>query len=86
MSSREIFICLAVMFFLGYLVGRQIERHCTKIILDEIQTNLNDLLNTMEKNKEKRMKELDNLLAQDMDKFWRDWLEHEHKSKEDSDD
>lgn len=86
MSSKEIFICLAVMFFLGYLVGRQIERHCTKIIFDEIQNNLNELLNTIEKNKEKRMKELDNLLAQDMDKFRRDLLEHEYKHKEESDD
>lgn len=86
MSSKEIFICLAVMFFLGYLVGSQIERHRTKIILDEIQNNLNDLLNKFEKNKEKRMKELDNLLTQDMDKFWRDLLEHEYKPKEESDD
>ena len=78
MSSKEIFICLAVMFFLGYLVGSQIERHRTKIILDEIQTNLNDLLNTIEKNKEKKMKELD--------KFWRDLLEHGYETKEDSDD
>lgn len=91
MSNKEIFICLAVMFFLGYLVGSQIERRRNMVFMNEIQANLNSLLDILEKNKEKRKKEIDNLLAQDIDKFWRDWFEHEYieperKQKEDSDD
>lgn len=91
MSNKEIFICLAVMFFLGYLVGSQIERRRNMVFMNEIQANLNSLLDILEKNKEKRKKEIDNLLSQDIDKFWRDWLKHEYieperKQKEDSDD
>ena len=76
MSTKEIFICLAVMFFLGHLVGSQIERHRAKIVMEELHKELVDIIEKHKKNREQMFKELDNFII----------MEHENKPKEDSDD
>ena len=75
MSTKEIFICLAVMFFIGYLVGIRIERHRAMIIMEELHKELTDVI---EKHKNHREQ-----MFQELDKFM---MEHEYKPKEDSDD
>ena len=75
MSSKEIFICLAIMFFLGYLVGSKIEQYRTMIILEELHKELLDVLEKHKNSREQMFKELDKFIA-----------EHEYKPKEDSDD
>ena len=75
MSSIEIFICLAVMFFLGYLVGRRIERRFALIAMDELHKELVDVIEKHKNHKEQMYKELDKFMA-----------EYECKPKEESDD
>jgi hypothetical protein len=75
MSSKEIFICLAVMFFIGYLVGRRIERHLAMIAMDELHKELVDVIDKHKNHREQMFQELDKFMA-----------EHEYKPKEDSDD
>lgn len=75
MSSREIFICLAVMFFLGYLVGRRIERYRAIIVMKELHKELLDVVEKHKNHREQMFKELDKFMA-----------ETEYKPKEDSDD
>lgn len=74
MSSKEIFICLAVMFFLGYLVGSKIERRRAMIIMDELHDELVVVIEKHKNHREQMFKELDKFM-----------MEHEFK-KEDSDD
>lgn len=75
MSSKEIFICLAVMFFLGYLIGRRIERHRAMILMEELHKELTDVIEKHKNHREQMFKELDKFMA-----------EQEYKSKENSDD
>ena len=75
MSSREIFICLAVMFFVGYLVGRRIERRLALIAMDELHKELVDVIEKHKNHREQMFKELDKFM-----------MEYNYKSKEDSDD
>lgn len=75
MSNREIFICLAVMFFLGYLVGRRIERRLAMIAMDQLHKELVDVIEKHKNHREQMWKEIDKFMA-----------EHEYKPKEDSDD
>jgi len=75
MSSREIFICLAVMFFIGYLVGRRIERHLAMKCMDELHKELTDVIEKHKNHREQMFKELDKIM-----------MECECKPKEDSDD
>lgn len=74
MSSREIFICLAVMFFIGYLVGSRIERRRAMIIMDELHKELIDVIEKHKNHREQMFQELDKFMA-----------EHDYV-KEDSDD
>lgn len=74
MSSREIFICLAVMFLVGYLVGRRIERRRAMIIMDELHKELVDVIEKHKNHREQMFQELDKFMA-----------EHEYV-KEESDD
>ena len=73
MSNREIFICLAVMFFIGYLVGRRIERHRAMIVMDELHKELVDVIDKHKNHREQMFKELDKIIM-------------EYEPKEDSDD
>lgn len=75
MSSKEIFICLAVMFFLGYLVGSRIEQYRAMIILEELHKELLDVLEKHKNHREQMQKEIDKFMA-----------EHGYEAKEDSDD
>lgn len=75
MSSREIFICLAIMFFLGYLIGRRIEQYRTMIAMEELHKELVDVIEKHKNHREQMFKELDKFMA-----------EYEYKPKEDSDD
>ena len=75
MSSREIFICLAIMFFVGYLVGSRIERHRAMKCIDELHKELTDVIEKHKNHREQMFKELDKIMT-----------EHNHKSKEESDD
>ena len=75
MSNREIFICLAVMFFLGYLVGRRIERRLAMIAMDQLHKELVEVIEKHKNHREQMWKEIDKFMA-----------EHEYKPKEDSDD
>lgn len=75
MSSKEIFICLAVMFFLGYLVGSRIERHRAMVIMDELHKELVDVIKKHKNHRDQMFKELDKFMA-----------EHEYKPEEESDD
>lgn len=74
MSSREIFICLAVMFLVGYLVGRRIERRLAMIAMDQLHKELIDVIEKHKNHREQMFQELDKFIA-----------EYEFK-KEDSDD
>lgn len=73
MSSREIFICLAVMFFIGYLVGRRIERHLAMKFMDELYKELVNVIEKHKNHREQMFKELDKFMM-------------EYSPKEDSDD
>ena len=75
MSNREIFICLAVMFFLGYLIGRRIERRLAMIAMEELHKELIDVIEKHKNHREQMFKELDKFIA-----------ETEYKPKEESDD
>lgn len=75
MSSREIFICLAVMFLVGYLVGRRIERRLAMIAMDQLHKELIDVIEKHKNHREQMFQELDKFMA-----------EYEYKPKEDSDD
>lgn len=74
MSNKEIFICLAVMFFVGYLIGRRIERCRAMTIMDELHKELVDVIEKHKNHREQMFQELDKFMA-----------EHEYV-KEDSDD
>ena len=73
MSNTEIFICLSVMFFIGYLVGSRIERHRAMIIMDELHKELVDVIDKHKNHREQMFKELDKIMM-------------ECQSKEDSND
>ena len=75
MSNREIFICLAVIFFVGYLIGRRIERHRAMIIMYELHAELVDVIEKHKNHREQMFKELDKFMA-----------EHDYKPEEESDD
>ena len=79
MSNKEIFICLAVMLFLGYLVGSKIEQYRTMIILDELHKELLNILVEQKSHREQMEKEIDNCLIEH-------GYEPRYKQKEDSDD
>jgi uncharacterized protein YebE (UPF0316 family) len=73
MSNIEIFICLAVMFFIGYLVGRRIERRLALIAMDQLHKEIVDVIEKHKNHREKMFQELDKFIA-------------EYEAKEDSDD
>lgn len=75
MSNKEIFICLTVMFFLGYLVGSRIERHRAMMFIEELHKELVDVIEKHKNRREQMFQELDKFVA-----------EHEYKPKEESDD
>ena len=72
MSNIEIFICLAVMFFIGYLVGSRIERRCALIAMEELHKELVDVIEKHKNHREQMFKELDKIMT-----------EHECKEEED---
>ena len=75
MNNKEIFICLAIIFYIGYLVGRRIERHRALILMEELHKELTDVIKKHKNHREQMFQELDKFMA-----------EHEYKPKEDSDD
>ena len=64
MSSKEIFICLAVMFFLGYSVGKRIERRRAMIIMHELHKELIDVIEKHKNHREQMFQELDKFMAE----------------------
>ena len=64
---------MAIMFFIGYSVGSRIERHRTKLIMDELHKELTDAIEKHKNHREQMFKELDKVMM-------------ECQPKEDSDD